>query len=117
MKDVSDLIKGAIDLHVHSGPGLVISGVDHVEAAKQCLDAGMKGLVLKDQHCTTCNLTYFLSKYIFKDAPISIYGGLVLNNNSGGFDPNVVDTAIGYGAKIIWMPTLSAKNHLEFYSY
>jgi hypothetical protein len=90
--------------------------LDHAEAARQCIDAGMRGLVLKDQHSLTCNQVYFLRNYIFKDAPLHIFGGLVLNNATGGINPYTVDAAIKYGAKIIWMPTASAKNHIESHS-
>jgi hypothetical protein len=36
----------------------------------------------------------------------------VLNNANGGFNPHAVDHAASIGAKIIWMPTLSAQNHI-----
>jgi hypothetical protein len=36
----------------------------------------------------------------------------VLNNASGGINPHAVDHAIKLGAKIVWMPTLSAANHI-----
>jgi hypothetical protein len=110
-----ELIKGCIDLHVHSGPGVQPRPLDHVEAARQCIASGMRGLIVKDHYFTTCNQVYFINKYILKDAPISIFGGLVLNNASGGLNPKAVATAIEYGAKIIWMPTLSAKNHIEYH--
>jgi hypothetical protein len=109
------LMQGAVDLHVHSGPGLIPRSLDHCEAVKQALAVGMRALVVKDQHAMACNQVYFLREYIFKDAPIGIYGGLVLNNTAGGINPYTVDAAIKYGAKIIWMPTLSAKNHMEFH--
>jgi hypothetical protein len=110
------LLQGTVDLHIHSGPGLIPRSLDHAEAAKQALAVGMRALVVKDQHAMACNQVYFLREYIFKDAPIAIYGGLVLNNTAGGINPYTVDAAIKYGAKIIWMPTLSAKNHIEFHS-
>lgn len=115
MNKISELLKGAIDLHVHSGPGLIPRSVDHVEATRQCIESGMRGLILKDHHFMTCNQVYFFKKYIFKDSPLGIFGGLALNNPLGGVNPFAVATAIGYGAKIIWMPTLSAKNHIEYH--
>jgi hypothetical protein len=61
----------------------------------------------------SCNAVYFINNYVFKDAPIHLFGGVVLNNTAGGVKPHVVDAAIKYGAKIVWMPTLSAENHIE----
>ena len=110
---VSRLLTGAIDSHVHSGPGLIPRSVDHVQAARDAIDAGMRAIVVKDQHSMTCHSVYFIKNYILKDAPLDIFGGLVLNNAAGGISPHAVDGAIKSGAKIIWMPTASAENHIE----
>ena len=106
MEKVAKLLQGAVDLHCHSGPGLIPRSLDHAEAVKQALAVGMRGLVVKDQHSMTSGSVYFLREHVFKGAPISFYGGLVLNNTGGGITPYTVDCAIKYGGKIIWMPTL-----------
>jgi hypothetical protein len=116
MDKIEKLLQGAVDLHVHSGPGLIPRSLDHAEAVKQALAVGMRGLVVKDQHSMTSGSVYFLKEYVFKGAPISFFGGLVLNNTGGGISPYTVDCAIKYGGKIIWMPTLSAKNHIDVHS-
>ena len=41
------------------------------------------------------------------------FGGIVLNNSVGGLNCNAIDAAIAMGAKIVWMPTVSAKNHMD----
>ena len=45
-----DLLKGAIDIHIHAGPHLTTSprSVTPVEAAVQARDAGMRAIVLLD---------------------------------------------------------------------
>ena len=50
MDKIANLLQGAVDLHVHSGPGLIPRSLDHAEAVKQALAVGMRGLVVKDQH-------------------------------------------------------------------
>ena len=115
MDKVSELLRGSIDVHVHSGPGVIPRSLDHFEAVQHCIHAGMRALVVKDQHGMTCNQVYFLKKYLFKDSPIQIFGGITLNNATGGINVFAVDTAITYGAKIVWMPTVSAKNHIEWH--
>jgi hypothetical protein len=112
---VSQLLQGAVDLHVHSGPGLIPRSLDHVEAAREAMAAGMRALVVKDQHSMTGNAVYFINKYIIRNEPFDVFAGLVLNNAAGGLNPNVVDAAIKYGAKIVWMPTSSARNHIEIH--
>lgn len=111
---VSQLLMGAIDLHVHSGPGVIHRALDHMEAAQEAMDGGLRALVLKDQHSMTCNSAYIIKKYTFSGSDLNIYGGLPLNNAAGGLSPLAVDAAIDYGAKIIWMPTISAKHHIEW---
>lgn len=115
MDTARKLLKGCIDMHVHSGPGMIPRSLDHFEAAQQCNEMGMRGLVLKDQNAMTCNVAYFLKKYNYPRSTINIFGGLTLNNATGGINIYAVDTAIAYGAKIIWMPTLSARAHIEWH--
>jgi len=110
---ISKLLAGAIDLHVHSGPGLIPRSLDHVEAARDAIDAGLRAIVVKDQHSMTCHAVYLIRKHILQDTPFDIFGGMVLNNATGGLSPHTVDGAIKSGAKIIWMPTASAENHIE----
>lgn len=109
-----EIIKGSCDLHVHSGPALVPRGVDHVEAVRACAEAGMRALVIKDQHVPSGNVAQVLQKYFVKDNEnFNVYGGLVLGNTQGGLNPAVVEAAIGYDIKIVWMPVLSAQYHKE----
>jgi hypothetical protein len=45
---------------------------------------------------------------------VKVFGGLALNLPAcGGLNPDAVKVAIRMGAKIIWLPTLSAANHIE----
>jgi hypothetical protein len=52
---------------------------------------------------------YFVRKLV---SGIEVFGGVVLNNAVGGINPFAADAAIKLGAKFVWFPTLSAKNHL-----
>lgn len=107
-----ELLKGSCDLHVHTGPALFARIVDDFEAAKQARDAGMKAIVLKDHHVDTSRRAYLTRKVV---SGIEVYGSLVLNYCVGGLNPFAVDVAIKSGAKIIFMPTVDAKNHEAFY--
>jgi hypothetical protein len=110
---IDSLLKDALDLHVHSGPGLISRSLDHVEASREAKNAGMRGIVVKDQHSMTCYSVYFIKKYVLGEQPFELFGGIVLNNATGGINPYTVDAAIKSGAKIIWMPTSSSENHIE----
>ncbi len=112
-KKISQLLVGAVDTHIHSGYGLVPRSLNHIEACQEAMDAQMRAIIIKDQHCSTAEIAKYIQNYVVKDKAFNILGGLVLNNAAGGVNPYTVDAAIKYGAKIIWMPTLSAKNHHE----
>ena len=105
-----ELMNGAIDMHIHSAPSLFPRLVDHVEAAEGARKYGMRAVVLKEHHGYTSDRMYFVRKLI---NGIEVFGGVVLNNAVGGINPFAVDAAIKLGAKIVWFPTLSAKNHLD----
>ena len=42
-----------------------------------------------------------------------MYGGVVMNKVIGGVNPEAVEKGLKLGAKVIWLPTQSAKRHLE----
>jgi hypothetical protein len=57
-----------------------------------------------------------LLEKLFPETNVKLYSGIALNNASGGINPHAVDHAIKLGGKIVWMPTLSAANHIEVLS-
>ena len=44
----TDILRGTIDIHVHSDPDNVPRSVDGLEAARQARARGMRGVVLKN---------------------------------------------------------------------
>jgi len=107
-----ELLKGGIDLHTHSGPGLFERSLNDFELAAEARDAGMRAVLLKAHESTTVIRASLVATQI---PDIQVFGGLVLNYFVGGLNPYAVDASIKMGAKMIWMPTLSAENHLRFY--
>uniref|UniRef100_A0A7V3JA21 Cytosolic protein n=1 Tax=candidate division CPR3 bacterium TaxID=2268181 RepID=A0A7V3JA21_UNCC3 len=110
MREDLELLQGAIDMHIHSAPSLFPRLVDHVEAAEGAKSYGLRAVVLKEHHGFTADRIYFVRKLV---TGIDVYGGVVLNNAVGGINPFAVEAAIELGARIIWFPTISAKNHLD----
>jgi hypothetical protein len=108
---VNALLIGAVDLHCHSGPAAMPRVLDHHDAMMDCAAAGFRALVYKDHYYLGVPHAVMLEK-LFPDTGVSLFSGLVLNNASGGINPHAVDHAASIGAKIIWMPTLSAENHI-----
>jgi hypothetical protein len=82
--------------------------MDATETAKSARSAGLRGIVIKNHHISTVDRGYFVEKSI---PEVEVYGGITLNYSSGGLNPFAVDSALKYGAKIIWMPSVDAYNH------
>lgn len=105
---VTSLLRGAIDCHVHSFPDVIPRKLDDIALVEQARGAGMRAVVLKCHHACTCERAYLLNRF-FPD--FRVFGGLVLNETAGGFNPHAVEAALKMGATQIWMPTKSAANH------
>lgn len=102
-------LDGAIDLHVHTAPDVYPRSVDDLELVREAESAGMAGLLLKSHHTLTADRATLACK----DSGIRVFGGLVLNHTVGGLNPVAVETAVAFGAREIWMPTLHAAHCLE----
>jgi len=71
-------------------------------------DSSLAGAVSNAAGRNTCNASG-------TDAciePLKVFGSICLNNAVGGINPFAVEVAILFGAKIIWLPTVSSENHL-----
>ena len=90
------LLRGAIDIHVHAGPHITSSPrrVDPFQAAIQARDAGMQAVVFMDVF-EMSNGTSWLVNRVVPD--FKTYGGIILNTVYGGMNPRAVKTAIYYG--------------------
>jgi len=111
MREDQRLLHGAIDTHIHASPSLFPRVCDHVECARGAASAGMRGVVFKIHHGDTTGRIPLVREAV-GDA-IEVYGGITLNSPVGGLNPFAVDAAVRMGAKMVWMPTISALNHLE----
>lgn len=114
-EQIEHLLAGAIDLHCHSGPAAMPRILDHHEALLDAAEAGFKAVVYKDHYYPGMSHAMMLEK-LFKDKGVRLFSGIVLNNAMGGWNPHAVDHTIKFGGKIIWLPTVSAANHIEYVS-
>ena len=110
---IDNLLRGAIDPHVHSGPSIASRALDHVELAKTASAAGFAAVVTKD-HDYSGVMTAALIARNFPELKTKVYSGIALNNVIGGFNPYAVEHTAAMGGKIVWMPTLAAENHLRW---
>lgn len=91
-----DLLKGAIDIHVHAGPHLKSSprSVTPIGAAIQARDVGMRAIVFMD----VFEMSNGTSQLVNEAVPdFQTFGGMNLNTVYGGMNPRAVKTSLYYG--------------------
>ena len=100
-------LQGAYDLQVHVGPDVIARRIDDIDCAREFLARGMKGFVLKSHYVQTGERAQVVTKAV----PGSrVFGAVTLNHSVGGLNPVAVELAGRTGCKIVWMPTVDAKN-------
>jgi hypothetical protein len=103
-----DLLAGAVDLHVHTGPDVVERRYTDVALAHRAVAHGLAGVVLKSHIESTVGRAAAAAEA----TGARVLGGLVLNRHtSGGLDPVGVAFALRQGARVIWLPTLTSPEH------
>ena len=107
-----ELLKGAIDTHAHTAPALFRRHIDDAALAEAASAAGMRGFVLKDHDSSTTGRAYHVNRM---HPEVESIGSIVLNRSVGGLNPYVAESAIHYGARVVWMPSNHSKHHAEFF--
>lgn len=100
------ILEGLVDLHVHAGPSVAKRSFDAYEMLKEAEVAGYRAFVVKDHYIPSVLGAVMLNKHFSKST--QVLGSVVLNNSVGGLNVKMVDTCYNMGARIVWMPTISA---------
>ena len=102
-----DLVKGAYDLHVHSGPD-VIKRIGHdIEIAGKFRDAGLSGYVAKSHYAPTAGRAALAREMV---PEVNVIGAICLNQAIGGMNPIAVEMLAREGGRLVWFPTVDAEN-------
>jgi len=109
---ISRLLVGAVDLHCHSGPSVMARDLNHIEAMQEAAAAGFRAMLIKDHYYSATPVTGMLNQ-AYGHLNITLFSGVPLNNAVGGFNKHAVDHGIALGARLVWLPTFSAKNHID----
>jgi len=107
-----ELLQGAIDLHQHAAPSLFERITDDLGLATEARLRGMRGVLLKAHEQDTTGRAFLVRKQV---PGVEVFGGIVLNWMAGGLNPSAVEVSIKLGARMVWMPTLSAQHHVDFF--
>lgn len=110
---ISEILKGSVDPHVHSGPSIAPRAIDHLDLAKVYSDAGFAAVVTKDHDYSGVICARMIRDH-HPELATQVFSGIVLNNVVGGINPYAVEHTAAMEGKIVWLPTLAAENHLEW---
>ncbi len=102
----SDLLRNAIDLHIHTGPDIFERNVTAESAAADAQASGMAAIVVKSHSTDTAARAETASRA----TGFPVFGGVALNYPVGGINHHAVIETARQGGKIVWMPTIGARH-------
>ena len=109
---MEDILKGAYDMHIHTSPDVSPRKSTDLEIAEEWKTAGMKGGVVNCHFADTTGRAAILSA-LYPD--LKIYGGLVLNRQAGGINPDAVERMAQASGKYVWFPTMDSLAYRKFH--
>lgn len=106
----SELLKGAIDLHVHASPDVVARKQGAAAVMNDAAEAGMAGVLLKE-HCTSTVGRAAVLNAMQPHGP-KAWPALALNPPVGGLNPVAVESFLRAGGRVVYAPTYGAAHHI-----
>src|SRR5437870_6544145 len=109
----NELLKGAIDCHIHAYPDFVHRSQDMIQIAIDASKAGMRALAFKDHWNVSANAAFLAQRhidYLVEKGELThrveIYGGA---GTCLGMNPEAIRIALQYpNFKMIWFPTFTS---------
>ncbi|MBL8669585.1 MAG: hypothetical protein JNK11_02930 [Alphaproteobacteria bacterium] len=114
-----DLIDGAVDCHVHACPHINARSLDVLQAARDAIHAGMRGIGLMDNFAGSSGYAALARRVLDAeglDPEFDVFGGLIMEPPAGGVSAEAVAIALRYGygpgtgARFISLPTHHTRN-------
>jgi len=102
-----ELVRGAVDYHIHVAPDFVDRRITDVALARRCLETGQAGFGLKSHYNPTAERAQVVAEAV---EGVTVLGAITLNRSVGGLNPLAVEIAAREGARIVWFPTVSSVN-------
>lgn len=110
--EIAAMLQGAVDMHVHSSPDVQPRKMSDAALATAAKRMGLAGLLIKCHHSPTAGRAAAVRECI---TGLKVFGGIVLNRMAGGLNAMAAETEMALGAKEVWLPTVSAVNHIRYY--
>jgi hypothetical protein len=102
-----ELVRGAVDYHVHIAPDFVERRITDIALARRCRETGLAGFGLKSHYTSTAERAQVVAEAV---PGVTVLGAITLNRSVGGLNPLAVEIAAREGARIVWFPTVSSVN-------
>jgi hypothetical protein len=115
---VWELLRGAYDVHQHSGPSPHTERLfDELDLAIHGCYIGLGGIVFKEQFMPSTRSARIVQKVVDQWADehgkkrIEIFGGVCLNYAVGGLNADAVIASYRMGGKYVWFPNVDSNHH------
>lgn len=115
---VWDLLRGAYDVHQHSGPSPHTERLfDELDLAIHGCYIGLGGIVFKEQFMPSTRSARIVQRVVDQWADehqrnrIEVFGGVCLNYSVGGLNPDAVIASYRMGGKYVWLPNVDSNHH------
>lgn len=103
------MIKGSYDVHIHTSPDVSPRKESDLELADRIEKAGMAGAVVKCHFMDTSARAAVLNML---HPGLDFMGGVVLNLQAGGINPEAVERCGQMGGRYVWFPTMDSKSYM-----
>lgn len=108
-REIDHLLAGAVDTHMHTAPGAFPRHDTDFSAARAARASGLDAIVIKNHHFPTAGRAWIARE----ELGYTVLGGITLNEWVGGLSSLAIDGIAHFEPSIVWMPTISAANHVS----
>ena len=105
-----ETVRGGFDPHVHVAPDFAPRRITDLELAARCEQLGLAGFGLKSHYTATHERAAVVTA---AHPGIRALGTITLNHAVGGLNATAVEVAARQGARIVWLPTVSAPGEYQ----
>jgi hypothetical protein len=104
------LVRGAFDPYVHVAPDFAPRRTTDLALARRCTELGLAGFGLMSHYTATAERAAVVNAAVGETVAV---GSIVLNHAVGGLNATAVEVAARQGARIVWLPTVSAPGEAD----
>lgn len=106
------ILRGVYDLHIHTGPSVAKRLLDAGEMMKCAMEAGYAGYLVKDHYVPSAHGCLMVERHM-GDGSCRALSSIALNNSVGGLNLMALDAAYNMGTRMVYLPTVSSRFHIE----